>query len=57
MVTYIAIRQCMNLFHGHIDVAYAITDDYRSTSDYAGGAIMWRSKKQNTITPSSTEAE
>jgi len=48
-------------FIGFADAAYANTDNRKSTSEYifivAGGAITWRSKKQETIALSSTEAE
>jgi len=50
-----------NLFHGYSDAAYANNNDLKSTSVYiykaAGGAIMWKSKKQTIIVLSSTEAE
>ena len=52
-----------NLFHGYSDAAYANTDDLKSTSGYVflvklnSGAITWGSKKQSTITLSTTEAE
>jgi hypothetical protein len=50
-----------NLFHGYADAAYTNASDHKSTSGYVfqmgGGAVMWRSKKQNTIALSSTEAE
>jgi len=50
-----------NLFYSFADAAYANCNDHKSTSGYiflvAGGAIMWRSKKQTVITLSSTEAE
>jgi hypothetical protein len=50
-----------NSFFGFADAAFANHDDHRSTSGYvflsAGGAITWKSKKQTTITLSSTEAE
>ena len=50
-----------NIFYGYADAAFANIDDYKSTSGYVfivgGGAITWRSKKQTTITLSSTEAE
>jgi|SRR6267142_1812501 len=48
-------------FIGFADVAYANTDDQKSTFEYifivAGGAITWRSKEQETIALSSMEAE
>ena len=50
-----------NYFYGFADAAYANHDDLKSTSGYvflaSGGAITWKSKKQTTITLSSTEAE
>jgi hypothetical protein len=55
------LQENSNLFHGYADAAYANSDDYKSTSGYVfivgGGAITWRSKKQTTISLSSTEAE
>jgi hypothetical protein len=60
-ITYSKIQLSGNLFHGYADTTYANINDCKSTSGYvyimAGGAIMWRSKKQTTVTLSSTEAE
>ena len=48
-------------FNGFADAAFANQDECKSTSGYvfmaSGGAITWRSKKQTTVTLSSTEAE
>jgi hypothetical protein len=50
-----------NIFYSFADAAYANNEDNKSTSGYiflaAGGAITWRSKKQTTISLSSTKAE
>jgi hypothetical protein len=50
-----------NSFFGFADAAFANHDDHKSTSGSvfmaAGGAITWKSKKQTTITLSSTEAK
>lgn len=50
-----------NSFFGFADAAFANYDDHKSTSGYvflaSGGAITWKSKKQNMIALSSTEAE
>ena len=50
-----------NLFYGYADAAYANVNDLKSMSGYvfmaAGGAIMWKSRKQTVIALSSTEAE
>jgi hypothetical protein len=50
-----------NLFYGYADAAYANADGLKSTSGYvfmaAGGAIMWKSRKQTVIALSSMEAE
>lgn len=55
------VLEGQNLFHGYAEAAYNNTDDKKSTSGYVflmgGGAVTWRSKKQTTIAPSSTEAE
>jgi len=60
-ITYRISNIPVNSFIGFADVAYANTDDRKSTSGYvflaAGGAITWRSKKQETIALSSTEAD
>ena len=51
----------INLFHGYADAAFVNTDNHKLTTGYvslaAGGAIMWKSKKQTVIALSSTEAE
>jgi hypothetical protein len=48
-------------FSSYADATYANADDCKSTSGYvfitANGAITWRSTKQTTVAPSSTEAE
>ena len=50
-----------NLVYGFTDASYASMDDWKSISGYVflsgRGAITWGSKKQTTITLSSTEAE
>ena len=63
-ITYQKTQQTqshMELLHGFADAAYANNTDYRSTSSYvfivAGGAVMWGSRKQTSVTLSSTEAE
>jgi len=42
----------LSLFYGYADVAYANSDDLKSTSGYvflaSGGVIIWKSKKQTT---------
>ena len=51
----------MELLHGFADAVYANNTNYWSTSGYvfiiAGGAVTWGSRKQTSITLSSTEAE
>ena len=46
---------------GYADATFTNKKDYKSTSNYVfiaqGGVIIWRSKKQATITLSSTKAE
>ena len=60
-ITYTADSDQSNLFHGYADAAYGNLDERRSTTGYvfiAGkGAITWKSKKQQTVALSSTEAE
>ena len=60
-ITYKALPERPNFFHGYADAAYANSDDNRSTSGYvflAGdGAISWSSKRQISTALSSTEAE
>ena len=60
-ITYKAVKDWPDFFHGYADAAYANADDYKSTSGYvflAGeGAITWSSKKQISTASSSTHAE
>jgi len=60
-ITYTADSDQSNLFHGYADAAYGNLDERKSTTGYvfiAGkGAITWRSKKQQVVALSSTEAE
>ena len=60
-ITYKAVEDRPDFFHGYADAAYANADNYKSTSGYvflAGeGAITWRSKKQISTASSSTHAE
>jgi len=50
-----------NLFCGYADAAFANAYDHKSMTSYiflaAGGAIMWKLKKQTIIALSSMEAE
>ena len=60
-ITYKAVEDQPDFFHGYADAAYANADDYKSTSGYvflAGeGAITWSLKKQISTASSSTHAE
>jgi hypothetical protein len=60
-ITYKAVEDCPDFFHGYANAAYANADDYKLTSGYvfiAGeGTITWSSKKQISTTSSSTHAE
>jgi hypothetical protein len=60
-ITYSKTPTPGNLFYGYADAAYTNANDCKSTSRYvfimAGGAIMWRSKKQTMVALSSMEAE
>ena len=60
-ITYLAEANAEVKITGYSDASLASLDDMTSVSGYvflvAGGAITWRSKKQNAISLSSTEAE
>ena len=60
-ITYKALPENPDLFHGYADAAYANSDNNRSTTGYVflvgNGAITWSSKRQISTALSSTEAE
>ena len=60
-ITYKALPENPDLFHGYADAAYANSDNNRSTTSYVflagNGAITWSSKRQISMALSSTEAE
>ena len=60
-ITYKAVEDRPDFFHGYANAAYANADDYKLTSGYvflAGeGAITWSLKKQISTASSSTHAE
>ena len=60
-ITYSKIEDPNDYVHGYSDASFANYHDRTSVSGYtfmkAGGAITWGSKKQNTVSLSSTEAE
>ena len=60
-ITYKAVEDWPDFFHGYADAAYANADDYRLTSGYvflAGeGAITWSLKKQISTASSSMHVE
>jgi len=60
-ITYSKIEDLNDYVHGYSDASFANYHDRTSVSGYnfmkAEGAITWGSKKQNTVSLSSTEAE
>jgi hypothetical protein len=60
-ITYKAVEDRLDFFHGYADAAYANADDYKSTSSYVfitrEGAITWSSKKQISTASSSMHVE
>jgi hypothetical protein len=60
-ITYKAVEDRSDFFHGYANAAYVNADDYKSTSGYVfitgEGAITWSSKKQISTTSSSTHVE
>jgi hypothetical protein len=55
-ITYKALEDCLDFFHGYADAAYANVDDYKLTSGYVfiarEGIITWSLKKQISTTSS-----
>jgi hypothetical protein len=60
-ITYKAVEDHLDFFHGYADAAYANVDDYKLTSSYVfiarEGAITWSSKKQISTASSLMYAE